>query len=105
MGTDEEIVETVRCNGCGCAITPELHEAKSGEYELSFFVCPFCGKRYVISITDDVLRKSIEEYCGLRQAAEKDELSEEELERMKELKAANRERMRALKEAFGYADR
>ena len=56
---DDEII-AVKCSGCGCAIVPELQEAVSGEYEMSFFVCPYCKKRYMITTTDAELRKNIE---------------------------------------------
>lgn len=99
----DEILE-VRCSGCGCAIVPELHEAVSGEYEMSYFVCPYCKKRYVITITDAELRKNIKEYCELRQANENDLLTDEEKQRMIWLRAENRRRAKALKEALGYGD-
>lgn len=98
-----EITE-FKCDGCGCAIVPELHEAVSGEYEMSFFVCPYCKKRYVITITDAELRRNIEEYCRLRQANEKDRLTDEEKQRMIRLRTENRQRAKALKEALGYGD-
>jgi len=97
-------ITAVKCSGCGCAIVPELHEAVSGEYEMSFFICPYCKKRYVITITDAELRKNIEEYCTLRQANEKDLLTDEEKQRMVWLRAENRKRAKALKEALGYGD-
>ena len=94
-----EITE-VKCDGCGCAITPELHEARSGEFELSFFVCPFCHRKYAIYVTDGQLRKDIAEYCELREAAEKDQLSDREIDRMKELRIAKRQRARMLRELY-----
>ncbi len=101
--SDEEIL-AVKCSGCDCAIVPELHEATSGEFEMNFFVCPFCKKRYVVSITDAELRKNIDEYCRLKEANEQDRLSEKEQWRMAGLKETNRQRSLALKEALGYGE-
>ena len=97
MIRDEEIIN-VKCDGCECAIVPELHTAISGEYEMQFFVCPFCHKKYVISVTDAVLRKSIAECCALKEANDRDELPPEEKQRMVELLVLNVQRSKALRE-------
>ena len=55
---DDEIVQ-VKCNACEYAIIPELQEVHSGEFEMLFFVCPYCHKKYVVSVTDTELRRSI----------------------------------------------
>ena len=99
MIRNEEIVE-VRCDGCECAIVPELHTAVSGEFEMQFFVCPFCHKNYVISVTDAELRKNISECHALKEANDKDELSAEEKQRMVELLVMNRQRSKQLCELY-----
>ncbi len=96
---DDEIIK-VRCNACGCAITPELHETRSGEYELTFFVCPFCHEKYAVSVTDVELRKSIAECHALKEANDKELLSAEEKQRMIELLVLNRRRSKELWEMF-----
>ena len=96
MIRNEEIVE-VRCDGCGCAIVPELHTAVSGEFEMQFFVCPFCHKNYVISVTDAELRKNISECHALKEANDRDQLSAEDKLRMVELLVLNRERSKELR--------
>ena len=96
---DDEIIQ-VKCNTCECAITPELHEAHSGEFEMLFFVCPFCHQKYVISVTDMELRRSIAECHALKEANEKDQLSAEEKQRMVELLVLNRQRSKQLREQF-----
>ena len=99
MIRNEEIVE-VRCDGCGCAIVPELHTAVSGEFEMQFFVCPYCHKNYVISVTDAELRKNISECHALKEANDKDELSAEEKQRMVELLVMNWQRSKQLCELY-----
>lgn len=96
---ENEIVK-VRCNACGCAITPVLHEVRSGEYELMFFECPFCHEKYVISVTDEELRKSIAECHALKEANDEDQLSAEEKQRMVELLVLNRQRSKELRELY-----
>ena len=99
MIRNEEIVE-VRCDGCECAIVPELHTAVSGEFEMQFFVCPFCHKNYVISVTDAELRKNISECHVLKEANDKDQLSAKEKQRMVELLVMNRQRSNELRELY-----
>ena len=99
MIRDEEIVE-VRCDGCGCAIVPELHTAVSGEFEMTFFVCPFCHKKYAISVTDAALRKSVSECHRLKKANDKEELPAEEKQRMVELLVLNVQRSKELRELY-----
>ena len=96
---DREIV-LVKCNACGCAITPELHEARSGELEMSFFVCPFCHAKYVISVTDAELRKYIAECHALKESNEKEELPPDQKQRMVELRVLNMQRSRELRELY-----
>ena len=96
---DDEIVQ-VKCNACECAIIPELHEAHSGEFEMLFFVCPYCHKKYVVSVTDTELRRSIAECHVLKEANEKDQLSATEKQRMVELLVSNRQRSKQLRELF-----
>ncbi len=96
---DDEIIK-VRCNACGCAITPELHETRSGEYELTFFVCPLCHEKYAVSVTDGELRKSIAECHALKEANDKELLSAEEKQRMVELLVLNRRRSKELRDMY-----
>jgi len=96
---DSEIVQ-VKCDACGCMITPELHETQSGEFEITFFVCPFCHKDYVISVTDAELRERIAECHALKEANDREQLSAEEKQRMVELLVMNRQRSKQLCEMY-----
>ena len=82
-------MDRIRCDYCGCAFTPEFHTAVDGDIEYTFFRCGFCGKAYMVSVTDSCLREGIAEYVRL---AEKN--------RLQELKAANVARARQLKEMY-----
>ena len=99
MIRNEEIIE-VKCDGCGCAIVPELHNAVSGEFEMQFFICPFCHKNYVISVTDAELRERIGECHALKEANDRGQLSSDEKQRMVELLVLNVQRSKELREIY-----
>ena len=51
-----------RCDVCGCAFVPEAKLLREGEIEYTYFNCDYCGKAYIVSVTDFVLRRSIQKY-------------------------------------------
>ena len=57
--------QNVRCDACGCAFVPEPKTQREGEIEYSFFNCDYCGKAYIVSVTDAALRRSIRKYRSL----------------------------------------
>ena len=99
MIRDEEIVE-VRCNACECAIVPQLHTAVSGEFEMQFFICPFCHAKYVISVTDAELRKRISECHDLKNDNDRGLLTADQKQRMVELLVLNVQRSKELREKY-----
>ena len=100
---DQEIKSTgkIRCAGCGCAFEPEPVTQTEGDIEYTFFRCGFCGKAYMVSVTDQMLRDGIAEYMKLAQANRAERLPEPEQFRMQKLKAENLKRARELYKRAG----
>ena len=96
----EEFDGTVRCDACGCAFPLDFDTRVIGEIETTFFRCPFCGKGYVVSVTDEVLRKNIQEYVQLHKRNQKKRLSEQSLKRLQKLRTSNVIRCEELKKQY-----
>ena len=96
----EEFDGTVRCDDCGCAFNLDFETRVNGEIETTFFRCPFCGKGYVVSVTDEALRKNIQEYVQLYKRNQKKRLSERTLKRLQKLRADNVMRCEELKKQY-----
>ena len=92
--------KTVRCNACGCAFEPKALTEKDGDIEYTFFRCAFCGKAYMVSVTDSELRKSIAEYVRLALLNRKARLPERRQRRMQKLKAHNVQKERELRSRY-----
>ena len=90
----------VRCDACGCAFPLDFETRVNGEIETTFFRCPFCGKGYVVSVTDEALRKNIREYVQLYKRNQKKRLSEQTLKRVQKLRASNVIRCEELKTQY-----
>ena len=57
MDHAERTAPNVRCDACGCAFVPDLCVAVQDEVRLTFFTCPWCGARYVVSASDPAKRQ------------------------------------------------
>ena len=90
----------VRCDACGCAFPLDFDTRVNGEIETTFFRCPFCGKGYVVCVTDEALRKNIREYQQLYTRNQKKRLSERTQKRLQKLKASNVKRCEELKKRY-----
>lgn len=90
----------VRCDVCGCAFPLDFETRMDGEIETTFFRCPYCGKGYVVSVTDEALRKNIREYVRLYTRNQKKRLSERTQKRLQKLKASNVKRCEELKKLY-----
>ena len=90
----------VRCDVCGCAFPLDFETRVDGEIETTFFRCPYCGKGYVVSVTDEALRKNIQEYVQLYKRNQKKRLSERTLKRLQKLRADNVIRCEELKKQY-----
>ena len=88
---------TITCNDCNNEFTPDIQETKDGEVELSFFRCPSCGKRYLISVTDEELRTALSEYAALFFNNNITRLCEKLQKQMHEMKELNLKRSEELK--------
>ena len=96
----EEYDGTVRCNACGCAFPLDFETRVDGEIETTFFRCPHCGKGYGVCVTDEALRKNIQEYVRLNTRNPKKRLSERTLKRLQKLRADNVIRCEELKKQY-----
>ena len=90
----------VRCDVCGCAFPLDFETRVDGEIETTFFRCPYCGKGYVVSVTDEALRKNIREYVRLYTRNQKKRLSERTQKRLQKLKSSNVKRCEELKKQY-----
>ena len=87
----------IRCIACGCAFQPAAQCERDGEIEYTFFRCVWCGKAYMVSVTDEKLRQSIEAYQRLVEQNRIRRLPEDEQIRMQQLKAENAAKCRELR--------
>lgn len=92
--------KAVRCDACGCAFEPKALTEKDGDIEYTFFRCDFCGKAYIVSVTDEELRKSIGEYVRLAEQNRAERLPERWQRRMQKLKAHNVQKERELRSRY-----
>lgn len=92
--------DAVRCDACGCAFVPEPKTRREGEIEYSFFNCDYCGKEYIVSVTDTALRQSIRKYRSLAEKLKNKPLSEETLREVTALKDANTKRAAELRQMY-----
>lgn len=90
----------VRCDKCGCAFVPETLTQREGEIEYSFFRCDYCGKAYLVSVTDADLCKDIRRYRTLAEKHKIKPLSEETLREVTVLKEANTKRAAELRQMY-----
>lgn len=92
--------QNIRCDACGCAFAPEPKTQREGEIEYSFFNCDYCGKAYLVSVTDADLRRSIRRYRTLAEKHKIKPLSEKKLRDMNALKEQNLKRAAKLRQIY-----
>ena len=92
--------DVVRCDACGCAFVPEPKTQREGEIEYSYFNCDYCGKAYLVSVTDADLRKDIRKYRTLAEKLKGKPLSEDTLREVTALKDANTKRAAKLRQIY-----
>lgn len=97
---DAKVDKNVRCDACGCAFIPEMLTQREGEIEFTFFRCDYCGKAYMVSVTDEALRKDIAKYVSYVNRNRVKRLSEKELRRAAQLKENNLKRSRELRKQY-----
>ena len=95
--TVNKSVKYVRCNACGCAFIPEFLTQRDGKIDYTFFRCAYCGKAYMVLITDEKLRQDIAKYVAI---TKKGRLTAEETREAIELLRANKERAKLLKRQY-----
>lgn len=92
--------QAVHCDFCGCAFVPEPKTQREDEIEYTFFNCDYCGKAYLVSVTDAALRKNIRRYAALAERQKKNSLSEKALREIADLKATNLKRAAELQQMY-----
>ncbi len=90
----------VRCDACGCAFVPKAEAKEHEGIEWTFFRCPYCGKRYLVAVTDEALRQSIRQYTQLAGMNKVKRLPERTQRRLQKLKTKNVQRSRELREQY-----
>ena len=95
-----ETVAVVKCDACGCAFVPEIERQKDGEIEYTYFCCSYCGKAYMVSVSDAALRKDVERYAAMAEKGRKKRLTEGEIRKARKLLEANIRRSRELWEQY-----
>ncbi len=89
-----------RCDSCGCAFIPGPKTKREGEIEYSFFNCDFCGKAFIVSVTDEALRRNIRKYAVFADRQKTSTLSEMELLVAARLKQENLRRAAELRQMY-----
>ena len=92
--------QNCRCDKCGCAFIPQMQMQREGEIEYSFFNCNYCGKAYIVSVTDAALRRNIQKYAAFTGRRKTEMMSEMELLAAARLKQANIERAAELRQMY-----
>ena len=95
-----ETVAVVKCDACGCAFVPEIERYMDGEIEYTYFCCSYCGKAYIVSVSDAALRKDIERYAVMAEKGRQKRLSEYQIRKMRKLLEANIKRSHELWEQY-----
>ena len=79
----------VKCDQCGCAFKPELISERDADIEYTFFRCSYCGKAYMVSVTDSALRESIGACAGMVSKNSNGTLSDSERRQLQLTKREN----------------
>lgn len=90
----------VCCDKCRCAFVPELKTQRDGDIEFSYFNCDYCGKAYMVSVTDTALRRDIARYAELAEQHKRKRLSEQKLREAAKLKETNLRRAAELRRMY-----
>ena len=98
MEPNEAMKTEVRCEACGCAFVPELMVERKRKLEFTFFRCDFCGKGYLVSVTDQALRRDIARYAQM--AARGKQLTEKQRREARDLLCSNINRSHELMENY-----
>ena len=89
----------VICDKCHKVVNIKPRYKTFGGIEYNYFTCKKCGGTYVISVTDEALRRNIERYKNLKQ---KGQITEKGQQELTGLLQANLERSRELKEKYPF---
>ena len=96
--------QAVRCDSCSCAFVPKRLLEREGEIEYTYFRCDYCGKAYVVSVTDAALRRDIARYAAIARRSRIKRLSEKALRDAAKLKENNIRRQLELRKMYLLED-
>lgn len=54
------------CDKCGRKFTIKLHTKEKGNLQIAYFKCPKCYEEYIVTVTDEELRKNMKKAASLR---------------------------------------
>ena len=101
METEAKRIAITRCDACGCAFPPDLKEMRSDEgVVVTMFYCPYCRKQYVVSVTDGLSRKLIDDYADFSERYAAGKLDAFEISHMEKLRGVILEHSRELMEQY-----
>lgn len=94
----------IKCDKCGAVAETVMPEtARDGDIEHIFFRCSDCGAVYFIAVTDEDLRKKLEEYSRRRQLIRIKPVTEQFIRVTEALKQENLKRCKELMEQYPLA--
>ena len=102
MTGGKSAVRLVRCDECARAFAPSVRVVWDGDREIANFRCPFCGRGYLVSVSDTDLRANVARYKILAGEVRRKggEYSAETHRKLRDLHAENVRRSRELKENY-----
>ena len=85
------------CDVCDARIEqPTAISRREGDLEITVFLCPFCGKEYIVSVTDEELRKDVKEYARMRVLISRRKVTEQYIRKAEAIHRRNVVRSRVL---------
>lgn len=102
-GSEEDvkrIKQIVRCDKCDGNIKINLRYKRVGDLEYRYFRCRRCGAVYIISVTDEDLRKEIKRYQEIIEKFQKTVIPPEISQEAQLIIQNNAKRSRELKEKY-----
>lgn len=95
-----KVKNIVKCDKCGRNIKINHKYKRVGDLEYRYFSCKRCGAVYVISVTDEALRKEIKKYQKIMEGLQTQIVPPEISQEAQLILQTNVQRSRELKEKY-----
>lgn len=92
--------KNICCDKCGRNIRIKFRHKRVEELEYTYFYCKRCGAVYIISVTDEVLRKEIKKYQKLAEELQTNDRTPEKIQKARLILQSNVRRSQELKEKY-----